>query len=1393
MKKRWISLLLVFAMVAAMLPQVAIEARAVQSGTCGDNLTWTLDDEGTLTIRGTGAMTNYDYDNSPWYYNDSIYSVIIKNGVTTIGDCAFFGCTGLTSVTIPNSVTYIGHCAFENCVMTSMTIPNSVTFIGNAAFWGCDRLTSVTIPNSVTSIGDHTFELCTSLASATIPDSVTSIGDSAFECCNSLTSMAIPGSVTYIGDAAFCDCDSLTSVTIPDSVTYIGDEAFSYCDSLIGIWVDENNPSYSSDAAGILFDKEQTDIIQVPKAISGKYTVPSSVTSIGSYAFSECDGLTGVNIPCRFIDKYAFYSCSNLAEVSLPESFYVGEYAFSECDSLEDVYYAGSEYQWGEILNGTLLAGNNKLYYATIHFGSDGMSGSCGSNLTYVLDDWGELTISGTGEMINWKGYMHVPWYKFRGRITSINIADGVTSIGDYAFYDCYNLAAIDLPANITTIGDSAFDSCTHLRRITLPDGLKQIQSYAFSMCDRISSISIPDSVTDIGYRAFFASANLKRVKLPSNITSIDSNSFQLCPSLDQVKIPNGVTTIDIAAFSACTSLASISIPVSVRYIKGCAFSECSALSDIYYAGTKEQWDNVYKDDYDNEPLFNATVHYESEMPPEPTDPTDPEYNSLWIDEHLYYANSEDYQQEITPGFTGELDNVFCDIMDDPTIKAYNLLGAVSSFLNAAGDADESELYQLILAEILYSRTNENVMSEIYANHLQKDAIKLLEYLANSEEVVSAFADSENYDDLLDALDILRKVDIGSGDYSKAYASFMNTLKGNVSMSELKTSLSKNATVTALSIGLDLLFEDMKAVEDITQYVINCMAYKSTSEEFKEVMYVLAAKAATVTGDANFPALTNYDGEIDWEAMCDAINEFVDALDAYEQKGMEAIAEEAVRINQEADVAFTKSAVKKLGVLAFDSLIGCVPVLNICNVGVKAAVSGGELLIKFLTDVDECAYSLEMMVRIYCFSVMMDRVTEEYVWELTEDNYTAASLFDESVSVYRSVAYQASEYGVTYVEAKLKDALSRYRNTFEGFENELTRAIYLKDVEGYTNSLVKLKEQQADILSIQCHNPYLDYSPEAEPIDYCITDSKLYIAACPVRMIVTSEKHGQIAVLSDTEYIVPDGFEHLFHVFETEPGSGEFVKVAVVPDGYEVLLEGTGNGTMDAAVIEYRDGVMKAPEYFYDIPVSKNSEGHFTEVSEETNDDELLFDNTTHIGETVNNPFADVPTDSFYYIPVLWALENNITTGATETTFNPTGDCLRAQVVTFLWRAAGEPKPTSTHNPFVDVKPSDFYYDAVLWAVENGITNGADATHFNPMGVCNRAQVVTFLYRTFHSPAVENGNNPFTDVPAGTWYTEPILWAVENGVTNGLSATQFGPNTNCNRAQIVTFLYRAYN
>ena len=175
------------------------------------------------------------------------------------------------------------------------------------------------------------------------------------------------------------------------------------------------------------------------------------------------------------------------------------------------------------------------------------------------------------------------------------------------------------------------------------------------------------------------------------------------------------------------------------------------------------------------------------------------------------------------------------------------------------------------------------------------------------------------------------------------------------------------------------------------------------------------------------------------------------------------------------------------------------------------------------------------------------------------------------------------------------------------------------------------------------------------------------------------------------------------------------------------------------------------------------------------------------------NPFVDVIEGSFFYEPVAWALENNITTGTTVTTFSPDASCNRAQAVTFLWRAAGCPAPASTENPFVDVKKGEFYEQAVLWAVENGITNGTDATHFSPDKACNRATIVTFLHRAFDNPAVENTENPFSDVPADTWYTAPVLWAVEQGITLGMGEGLFGVDSTCNRAQMVTFLHRAYN
>ena len=174
-----------------------------------------------------------------------------------------------------------------------------------------------------------------------------------------------------------------------------------------------------------------------------------------------------------------------------------------------------------------------------------------------------------------------------------------------------------------------------------------------------------------------------------------------------------------------------------------------------------------------------------------------------------------------------------------------------------------------------------------------------------------------------------------------------------------------------------------------------------------------------------------------------------------------------------------------------------------------------------------------------------------------------------------------------------------------------------------------------------------------------------------------------------------------------------------------------------------------------------------------------------------NNPFLDVNETHFFHDSVLWAVEHGITAGLSADTFGPLAACNRAQVVTFLWRAAGCPEPTVTENPFTDVAKGSFYEKAVLWAVENGITAGLTADTFGPNVVCNRAQVVAFLYRANGSPAPKTTENPFVDVKEKDFFYAPVLWALENGVTAGSDATHFNPLGQCQRAQVVTFLYRA--
>lgn len=177
-------------------------------------------------------------------------------------------------------------------------------------------------------------------------------------------------------------------------------------------------------------------------------------------------------------------------------------------------------------------------------------------------------------------------------------------------------------------------------------------------------------------------------------------------------------------------------------------------------------------------------------------------------------------------------------------------------------------------------------------------------------------------------------------------------------------------------------------------------------------------------------------------------------------------------------------------------------------------------------------------------------------------------------------------------------------------------------------------------------------------------------------------------------------------------------------------------------------------------------------------------------GGATQNPFVDVKQGDYYYDAVQWAVGKKITSGTSATTFTPDGICTRAQTVTFLWRSQGSPKAAGAENPFTDVSKDAYYYDAVLWAVEQGITNGTSATTFSPDATVTRGQTAAFLWRVAKQPQVDQTANPFADVTQDAYYYNAVLWAVAKEITNGTSSTTFSPDQGCTRAQIVTFLWR---
>ncbi len=446
----------------------------VESGACGENATYTLDSEGTLVISGSGDMWDYNsFDEFSPFKNRPIQKLVIENGITHIGNAAFYDCNELTSV----------------------IIPEDVISIGRLAFYGCSSLTSVKIPEGVARIEDEVFYGCSGLTDIIIPESVTSIEMFAFKGCN-----------------------SLTNITVPKSVTNISKGAFSNCEKLLAIDVEEDNTNYCS-IDGVLFDKSGERILQYPGGKTGTYRIPENVTTIGECAFDGSIGLTGITIPKGLIQ----------IESLEPMPIGVGSGVFSDCSRLPAIDVAEDNPNFCSV-DGVLFdkAKEQLLSYPGAGTGAYEIPEG-------VKNIWYDAFkgCSGLTGITIPEGVLCIESFAFSGCIglTSITLPAGA-QIGPDVFSGCSNLASIVIPKGITYIQPEAFSDCKGLKNITIPDGVTAIGNDAFLGCNNLINIMLPESLTSIDYGAFADCSSLTSITLPESLTYIGIQAFDGCGKL---------------------------------------------------------------------------------------------------------------------------------------------------------------------------------------------------------------------------------------------------------------------------------------------------------------------------------------------------------------------------------------------------------------------------------------------------------------------------------------------------------------------------------------------------------------------------------------------------------------------------------------------------------------------------------------------------------------------------------------------------------------------------------------------------------------------------------------------------------------------------------------------
>ena len=636
--KQVVCLLVCLLLLVALLPrqQLTVSAEAAASveeiagGTCGENLSWSLSNTGTLTISGTGPMKDYNgmegggYT-TPWYYMDSwrFTDIVIEEGVTSIGNYAFVGFRDLNSISIPSSVTSIGRYAFMECIsLKYVIIPERVTSIDKYAFRGCKGLMSVAFLGSAPEMGSYSFQNTTATVYHPCDD----------ESWTEDVKKDYGGTITWVGHI-YRDYVPCLDATCTDNAVVTG--TCRDCGATGQVPLPDTTVDHSPGADGLCTGCGESPDITVELMSSDPFgewhgaALEIYIDNVlwTSATLEEFDCYRRITIPYtpgktylfQWIDGSSDRVC--LVDISVYGTTLLSGRGIDYSDGeiiykLDDLHFHQYQVQItppactipGSVTHTCATCGDSysTAFYGTGHHYVDDVctvcqhvynTGVCGEDLRWKLDRAGTLTVSGTGPMYHYSipeegGEPDTPWDQSRQSITKVVIEPGATSIGEYAFHGCQSITEVTVPESVTDIGKLAFYNCTGLTEIALPEGVTTIGSAAFRRCSNLTAVTIPESVTTIGKIAFFD-----------------------CTGLTEVTVPEGVTSIGEFAFGNCTGLSTVTFSGSAPVMDSNCFKNVTATA--VYDCDDETWTDSVKQNYGGKVTWEADHSFGDYLPDE--------------------------------------------------------------------------------------------------------------------------------------------------------------------------------------------------------------------------------------------------------------------------------------------------------------------------------------------------------------------------------------------------------------------------------------------------------------------------------------------------------------------------------------------------------------------------------------------------------------------------------------------------------------------------------------------------------------------------------------------------------------------------------------------------------